>query len=187
MSACQVNLDPAGWDAACERLEQYFDSYHLTNREHVLRLTLEIVEEARKKSTEESAAIPVEITLQLALQRTDAWFASLSSEHHSSPTAAGANGRAVWQAIEGHRKWSSHFLVDPPPAELVEAVRRVSLQAGPGLEFSSLLRKEIDYGLAEDIARETWEKFSWDHVLRAFLLWTVIFFAAYAYWLSRNP
>jgi len=176
------------WDAACTRLEQYFDSYHLSSRERVLRLTLEILEEARRQTSASKGESPLQATLQIALQRSDDWFASLcdTSPSHSGHSAS-ANGRAVWQAIAGHRQWSEHFLAVPPPEDLLVAARKVSLQAGPGLEFSSLLRKEVNYGLTEDIARETWEKFSWSHVLRAFFLWTALFFAAWAYWLHRNP
>ena len=93
----------------------------------------------------------------------------------------------IWLAVDGNRKWASHFLAENPPADLLKAVRRESLQAGPGLEFTSLLRKEMDFGAVEVIARETWEKFSWGHVLRAFLLWVAIFFAAWAYWLHLHP
>ncbi len=64
------------------------------------------------------------------------------------------------------------------------AVRSASMQAGPALEFTSLIRTEVDYGAMEDIAEGTWQQFSWAHVLRAFVIWVVIFFAAYGAYLQ---
>ncbi|MEO7933578.1 MAG: hypothetical protein ABIT76_10510 [Chthoniobacterales bacterium] len=175
------------WNEACERLEYYLRSYHVSDRERVLQLTLEILAQAKKEHAADPSQTPLQITMKLAMDRTDAWFINLAGTSTAIHHPLGARGRAVWLAIEGHRKWPSAFLSENPPAELLEAVRQQSMEAGPGLEFTSLLRKEIDYGPVEDLARETWEKFSWAHVLGAFLLWTAIFFAAWASWLHLHP
>ncbi len=175
------------WNEACERVETYFSSYQVADRERVLQLTLEILAQAKKDHAADISQTPLQITMKLAMDRADSWFINLSGLHHGTHTPQGARGRAVWLAIEGHRKWPSAFLIENPPVDLLEAVRRQSLEAGPGLEFTSLMRKEIDYGPVKDLARETWEKFSWGHVLRAFLLWTAIFFAAWASWLHIHP
>ena len=62
-------------------------------------------------------------------------------------------------------------------------IRNSCMEAGPALDFHSLVRKEMDYGAMEDLARETWNQFSWSHVLRAFILWVVLFLLAYGIYL----
>ena len=113
----------------------------------------------------------------------EAWFSRLADDTVPPDSQLAARARGAWFASGLHREWPTAFLDPAPPEALVSAVRSVSLQAGPALEFSSLIRAEVDYGAMEDIAEGTWQQFSWAHVLRAFVIWVVIFFAAYGAYL----
>jgi len=170
------------WNIACLRLEDYLRVHRIHDRERLLRLSLELLEEAKKAHAASPGRTPLDVTMPLAIARTEEWFSRLAGSEIPDAQQA-ARGRAAWFASGLHREWPSAFLDPHPPAELLAAVRSASLQAGPALEFSSLTRAEVDYGPMEDIAGGTWQQFSWGHVLRAFLIWLAIFFAAYGSWL----
>jgi hypothetical protein len=167
------------WNTACERLEDYLRAHRVHDRARLLRLGLALLDEARALHAAQPARTPLDVTMELATDRVEAWFARLADDTMKPDPQLAARGRAVWFASGLHREWPSAFLDPEPPPELLAAVRSASLQAGPALEFTSMARVEVDYGPMENLAEETWQQFSWGHVLRAFVIWVVIFFAAY--------
>lgn len=171
------------WNAAVLRLGDYLRAHRVHDRAHLLRLSLELLEAARAEHARQPERSPLEVTMALATDRTEAWFSQLADDSGPPNTQLAARGRAAWFASGLYRNWPSSFLDPSPPPELLEAARSASLEAGPALEYSSLLRKEVDYGPMEDIAHETWEQFSWGHVTRAFVIWVFIFFALYGSYL----
>ncbi len=171
------------WNIACLRLEDFLRAHRILDRERQLRLNLELLEEAKRAHAMAPARAPLDVTMDLATARTEAWFSALAGGDAPGPELA-ARGRAAWFASGLYRQWPSAFLDPQPPGELRAAVRSASMQAGPALEFSSLSRAEVDYGAMEDLAEGTWQQFSWSHTLRAFFVWLVIFFAAYGAWLA---
>jgi hypothetical protein len=172
------------WNAAALRLEDYLRAHRVHARERLLRLNLELLEMAHLAHAAEPHRSPLDVTMQLAIARVEAWFSRLAGDSDAPDTQLAARGRAAWFASGLHRAWPEAFLDPTPAAELLSAVRSVSMQAGPALEFTSLLRTEVDYGPIEDLAGGTWQQFSWGHVLRAFFIWVVIFFAAYGAYLG---
>jgi len=174
---------PPEWNAACVRVEDYLRAHRVSSRTHLLQLTLDMTAAAQAEYREGSPETPVQAALRLATARTEMWFSLLAGSDSSTDTTAASRGRVAYFVTECNRRWPAAFLDPSPPPEMLAAIRNATIQAGPALEFRSLVRKEIDYGPMEDIARETWDQFSWGHVLRAFAIWVVIFFAAYGIWL----
>lgn len=175
------------WNIACLRLEDYLRAHRVRDREHLVRLTLSLLDHARSLQAMATGRAPLDVTMELAMTRTEEWFSRLADDAAPPDAQLAARGRAVWFASGLHREWPSAFLDPQPPAELLAAVRSASLQAGPALEFTSMARAAVDYGPMEDLAHETWQQFSWGHVLRAFVIWVIIFFAAYGAWLAFFP
>ena len=167
------------WEVACLRLEDYLRAHGVQPRERLLVLTLEIIREARELHLNNPGKSPMQTTMELAIGRTDEWFAMLAGSAENAVRA-----RVAFFSPAIHRKWAFAFLVPSPPVGMLAEVRTAGTEAGPELDFQSLIRREMDYGAMEDIARETWEQFSWSHVLRAFVLWLVIFLAAYGLYLT---
>ena len=164
----------AGWDAACLRLEDFLRAHNVEPRERLLALTLALLGEAKSLHATTPDVSPIACTMAHVTQVSDAWFAAL----------AGDPERIARAKVAYFSSGRNDLFLDPsPPPEFVAAIRGAAIEAGPTLEFQSLLRKEVDYGAMEEIARETWDQFSWGHVLRAFLLWMAIFFAAWAAYL----
>ncbi len=172
------------WNAACLRLEDYLRAHRVQPRERLLRLSLELLEEARKLQEQGPSGSPVGTAMGLATTRTEAWFSRLLDESAPPDSVLAARGRVAFFTSGADRRWPEAFLDPEPPRNMLAAVRAASVQAGPAMEFQSLIRREMDYGAMEDIARETWGQFSWGHVLRAFALWVAIFFIAYGAWLK---
>ncbi|HEY5753420.1 MAG TPA: hypothetical protein VIT21_09745 [Chthoniobacterales bacterium] len=169
------------WREACARLEDYLESCDIRDPERRWRLALEILEEARSKVAANCDLTPLEATMETVMNRADEWFDFIANGDGS------ARGRVAWFSSGASAKFAKDFLEPEPAHELVAALRSETIQAGPGLEFTTLARQDVDYGPMEDIARETWEKFSWSFVLKAFLLWVVIFFIAWGAWLHFHP
>lgn len=168
----------AEWDAACLRLEDFLRAHNVEPRERLLALTLELLAEAKSRHAGSAGGSPLACTMAHVSQVSDAWFAALAGDPEKVARAKVAyfsSGR------------NDLFLDPSPPPEFVAAIRGAAIEAGPALEFQSLLRQEVDYGAMKSIARETWDQFSWGHVLRAFLLWMAIFFAAWAAYLRFFP
>jgi len=177
-----TSTDPA-WDEACERLEKFLLAHRVAPRERMLTLALEWLREAQTLHATDPARDPITAALSLATARTDEWFSRLVADSGPADPLRAARGRAAYfSALAG--KFPIAFLDPSPPSEALAALRSALFQAGPELEFQSLVRKEMDYGAMEDIAHETWEQFSWGHVLRAFALWVAVFFAAWAAYLK---
>ncbi len=172
------------WNAAALRLEDYLRAHRVHDRERLLRLNLELLEAAHAAHAAAPLRSPLEVTMEIAIARVEAWFSHLAGDSEAPDAQLAARGRAAWFASGLHREWPDAFLDPTPAAELLSAVRSVSMEAGPALEFSSLLRTEVDYGPMEDLAGGTWQQFSWLHVLRAFFIWVIIFFAAYGAYLG---
>lgn len=173
--------DREAWNVACLRLEDFLRAHRIHSRERLLHLTVEIIAQARARHGADHSRSPLEVTMEIATNRAADWFSRLVESGVEGDSAA-TRGKVAYFAGGLHRRWPEAFLDPDPPLELLDAVRRSSVQAGPSMEFSSLIRKEINYGAMEDLARETWGQFSWGHVFRVFLIWVVIFFLAYGVW-----
>lgn len=158
------------WDAACLRIEDFLRAHGVEPRERVISLTLELMREARELHARDGELSPVGCAMRLLVAKADVWFEGLAGE-----PAGAARARLAFFASGKPQL----FLRDELPQDFVGAIRNAGIAAGPSLEFQSLIRKEIDYGALEDIAKETWDKFSWGHVFRAFAIWAVIFFVSW--------
>lgn len=166
------------WNAACVRLEDFIRAHRVEDRSRHVTLVAELLDEAKRDTDELRPLSPVDRVMVVASVRIEAWFSELVD-------GAGAErGRAAYYSTGIYRRWPGTFLRGDLPAEMREAMRTASVQAGPDLEFTSLIRKEIDYGPIEDIARETWATFSWGHVFRAFFIWAAIFVITYGFYVA---
>jgi hypothetical protein len=171
-----ADVDLREWNAACVRLEDFLRAHRIEDRLRHVELVAELLAEARGADASGQGA--TERVMAVADARVERWFVGLVDGGDSD------RGRAAYYSTGIYRRWPGAFLCEDVPAEMREAMRSASVQAGPDLEFSSLIRKEVNYGPMEDLARETWATLSWGHVLRAFLIWAVVFVAVYGFYLG---
>lgn len=166
------------WNGACVRLEDFVRAHRVEDRSRQVEVVAQLLAEARATWDPAGRGSAMEGTMAVADARVERWFASLMDGGDA------ARGRAVYYSTGIYRRWPSAFLRDEVPGEMRAAMRNALVQAGPDLEFSSLIRKEVDYGPMEGIAQEAWGTFSWGHVARAFLLWATIFCVVYGFYLA---
>ena len=163
-------MEKLDWDEACLRIEDYLRAHRVEPRERLLGLTLELLDEAKALHSRTAGGNPLATAMGHVTGTSVAWFAALAGD-----PARAARARLAFFASGRH----DLFLQSALPEDFVAAIRGAGIEAGPALEYQSLIRKELDYGAMEDLARETWDRFSWGHVLRAFALWLGIFCAAW--------
>jgi len=170
------------WREAGERLEAYLRSCQLMDPRRRWELALEILATSREQQSAAAECSPLETTMRIAFSRMEQWFGTFVATEPSTSARKWEAALALWCATDACQKWSADFLKDAPP-ELREQLSSDTLVTAPKLAFQRLRSSDVDYGPMATIGRETWEKFSWSYVLKAFALWAFIFFAAWGTWL----
>lgn len=172
LSPTELPLDDPAWEAAWQRVESYLHAHGLEQRLALVRLTDRIVARAWAAAAREPGTPPVTLALREADAVMADWFARVLEQ---PPAATAAPAPAAPPAAHPRRlsvrgrialamsgvpaRWPRHFLADePPPAELVAAMRAAYLEAGPPVEFTNMAASELELGVLADAAGQTWEK-----------------------------
>jgi hypothetical protein len=107
----------------------------------------------------------------------DSWFAVMLNERGQSHERIASDGRLALLLCDGPEKWPYAFLDSAhPPAEFTAAMRAGAIEAGPDLQLSSMVPRQIDLGPLPEVAGETIERIERWPIVRMLLLWG--FFAA---------
>lgn len=166
------------WDEALARLLAFFAALEFGGVEHRTRLAMQILEEARRRHEQNSALSAVRLTMDVAAESMEKWFVKALDGSSIAPKNRVAAGLFALRVTDVGSRWRNALLSGEPPAELCEALSRVSISTGPDLAISSMISRQMDYGPMGVIAQETWHKFAWAPIMRAAALWTAIFFLA---------
>lgn len=176
-----------GWNQAYEKVENYLRACRLNSRLQRARLIHRILERVENRGP-----LPEGETISAAAIREtqalmESWFCRLL---HQPPEGAGhslVDGRVALLLCDGPERWPFAFLSphDPPP-ELAQEMRANMLVAGPNLQISNMVPREIDYGWFPEIAGDTLEHLSRRPVLKAFIVWLLFLLSlAYLFWKTR--
>jgi hypothetical protein len=104
----------------------------------------------------------------------DAWFGAVLGEKDLPHDRIATEGRVALLLADGLQRWPYAFLEkENVPPEFLQAIKQGSIKAGPDLEISSMVPREIDLGTITEAAGETLERIERAPVLRVLLLWTV--------------
>jgi hypothetical protein len=160
------------WNAAYVRVEDYLRAHRIHNRLHQSRLIQTILERAARRHEEDPTRNPT----ALAAEETDAlmqrWFAATLGEQPEERIAA--DGRLALLLCDGPQKWPYAFLDEQSvPADFVASMRAGVIQAGPDLQVSSMVPRQIDLGPIPEAAGETIERMEDWPIVRTLLLWIV--------------
>lgn len=173
-------IDSKAWDEALARLMTFLAAMEIGGLEHRTEMAMKIVTQARQTFDPASGKTPVEETMSTANAMLRDWFSKaleLPASQGQSLISAGLFALRVTHVGE---RWPDCVLNGDPPEELKRELRSIHAMTGPDLSISSMTPREMDYGPLEDIAGETWHRFAWAPLVRAAIIWTVIFFAALA-------
>ena len=136
------------WNAAYEKVEDYFHALRVRNKALLGQLVLRVLERA-------AARAPVEPTLsatQLAAEEMDRlvteWFAKvLQASLVGSDQALSTRGRLALLLADMPGRWQEQFLRPGPwPEEFVGAMRESYLRAGPDFQLSKMAPRPLDLG-----------------------------------------
>jgi hypothetical protein len=142
--------DPA-WDEAFLRVESYLRALHVESRVLLNRLATEIVTEAKGVALAD-ARHPVQVAMQVAQSRCDAWFARLANLTSGEKTNEKfrVKGRLALLMADRQGEWARYFLSgEEPPASLVAAMNSPGVQAGPEVRFSNMPPAPLEFDSEE--------------------------------------
>jgi len=136
------------WNAAYEKVENYFHALRVRNKALLGQLVLRVLERAAHRAPAE----PDRSTTQLAAEEMDRlvieWFAAVLQE---SPANADqmltTRGRLALLLADMPGRWQDQFLRPGPwPEEFVGAMRETYLRAGPDFQLSKMTPRPFDLG-----------------------------------------
>lgn len=171
------------WNEAHQRLVAYLSGFQIGDYTHQSSLLLEILEAAIKQHETDPEASPVELTLNEAQKRIEAWFSEIFSEHHMPKAIVRHTGAVSLFTTDSYKRFGQIFLNREISKELRKELNTSAVRTGPDLEISSMIPREFDYGPLETV-KETLENSGWGPVVRAFLLWAFIYVVVYFGWMT---
>ena len=136
------------WNAAYEKVENYFHALRVRNKALLGRLVLRVLERAASRAPAE----PERSATQLAAEEMDRivieWFAEVLQE---PPTNAdqmlSTRGRLALLLADMPGRWQEQFLRPGPwPEEFISAMRETYLRAGPDFQLSKMTPRPFDLG-----------------------------------------
>jgi hypothetical protein len=136
------------WNAAYEKVENYFHALRVRNKALLGQLVLRVLERAARRAPTE----PERSATQLAAEEMDRivieWFAEVLQE---PPTNAdqtlSTRGRLALLLADMPGRWQQQFLRPGPwPEEFISAMRETYLRAGPDFQLSKMTPRPFDLG-----------------------------------------
>jgi hypothetical protein len=136
------------WNAAYEKVENYFHALRVRNKALLGQLVLRVLERAAHRAPAE----PERSATQLAAEEMDRivmeWFAEVLQE---PPTNAdqmlSTRGRLALLLADMPGRWQEQFLRPGPwPKEFISAMRETYLRAGPDFQLSKMTPRPFDLG-----------------------------------------
>jgi hypothetical protein len=136
------------WNAAYEKVENYFHALRVRNKALLGQLVLRVLERAARRAPAE----PDHSATQLAAEEMDRivieWFAEVLQE---PPTNAdqmlSTRGRLALLLADMPGRWQDQFLRPGPwPKEFISAMRETYLRAGPDFQLSKMTPRPFDLG-----------------------------------------
>ncbi len=149
--------DPTLWHDAYRRVEDHLLAYRVTNRALLTQLGQRVIEQAAARHEREPHRAPVELAAEEVEHLIAQWIDRLIGPSDETP----ARRFAIAQRA-GER--------DPPPG-LLQDLRSTYLEAGPDLEFSSMMPRPLDYGPISGAAGKTWRTFSKLPLVAGVMVW----------------
>jgi hypothetical protein len=136
------------WNAAYEKVENYFHALRVRNKALLGRLVLRVLERAARRAPGE----PRRSATQLAAEEMDRlvteWFAEvLQVSPAGSDQTLSTRGRLALLLADMPGRWQEQFLRSGPwPEEFVSAMRESFLRAGPDFQLSKMTPRPLDLG-----------------------------------------
>jgi hypothetical protein len=177
------------WNSAYEKLESYLRAHGVDSHLHRARLTTLILHETSRHWQNQIPPAPLAtLVIEEANHRLNEWFARIMNTPGGTDSSfASADGRVALFLCDGPLRWPYAFLeTKEAPDELVSAMRRSLMRAGPELQISSMVPRPIDLGLLPEIADGTLDALNRRPLIKALIGWFIFLYTLiYLFWLTR--
>jgi hypothetical protein len=136
------------WNAAYEKVENYFHALRVRNKALLGQLVLRVLERAARRAPTE----PERSATQLAAEEMDRivieWFAEVLQEPPANADQMlSTRGRLALLLADMPGRWQDQFLRPGPwPEEFTSAMRETYLRAGPDFQLSKMTPRPFDLG-----------------------------------------
>ncbi len=136
------------WNAAYEKVENYFHALRVRNKALLGQLVLRVLERAAHRAPAE----PERSATQLAAEEMDRivieWFAEVLQEPPANADQMlSTRGRLALLLADMPGRWQEQFLRPGPwPREFITAMRETYLRAGPDFQLSKMTPRPFDLG-----------------------------------------
>jgi hypothetical protein len=136
------------WNAAYEKVENYFHALRVRNKALLGQLVLRVLERAAHRAPAE----PERSATQLAAEEMDRivieWFAEVLQEPPANADQMlSTRGRLALLLADMPGRWQEQFLRPGPwPKEFISAMRETYLRAGPDFQLSKMAPRPFDLG-----------------------------------------
>lgn len=179
---------PEDWNEAYEKVENYLRACRINSRLHRARLIhriLQRVAEHGQVSADSTISAAAIIETQVMMK---AWFTRMLQPTTEGGQFSLVDGRVALLLCDGPDRWPYAFLTtDDLPPDFVKEMRESMLVAGPNLEISNMVPREIDYGWFPEIAGDTLDSLSRRPFLQALLVWALFILGlAYLFFKTRQ-
>ena len=180
---------PEEWNEAYEKVENYLRACRINSRLHRARLIHRIL----LRVSARGPAAGSEPLSTLAIRETknlmEEWFARLLPlPEGENGNFAHVDGRVALLLCDAPSRWPYAFLTtDDLPPDLTKAMRESMLVAGPNLEISNMVPREIDYGWFPEIAGGTIDSIGRRPLLQALVVWLIfLLLLAYVFYTTHQ-
>jgi len=134
------------WNAAYEKVENYFHALRVRNKALLGQLVLRVLERAAHRAPAE----PQRSATQLAAEEMDRivieWFADVLQQPPADQMLS-TRGRLALLLADMPGRWQEQFLRPGPwPKEFISAMRESYLRAGPDFQLSKMTPRPLDLG-----------------------------------------
>jgi hypothetical protein len=136
------------WNAAYEKVENYFHALRVRNKVLLGQLVLRVLERAMRRAP----TAPNRSATQLAAEEMDRivieWYAEvLQAPPTNADQLLSTRGRLALLLADMPGKWQDQFLRPGPwPEEFTSAMRETYLRAGPDFQLSKMTARPFDLG-----------------------------------------
>jgi hypothetical protein len=136
------------WNAAYEKVENYFHALRVRNKALLGQLVLRVLERAARRAPAESEHSATQLAAEEMDRIVIEWFAEVLQE---PPTNAdqmlSTRGRLALLLADMPGRWQEQFLRPGPwPKEFISAMRETYLRAGPDFQLSKMAPRPFDLG-----------------------------------------
>jgi len=136
------------WNAAYEKVENYFHALRVRNKALLGQLVLRVLERAAERAPAEPARSATQLAAEEMDRLVTEWFAAvLQASPAGSEQTLSTRGRLALLLADMPGRWQGQFLRPGPwPEEFVNAMRESFLRAGPDFQLSKMTPRPFDLG-----------------------------------------